>query len=344
MKYPSIIATGAFAAGLLAAGCCTTPASTHECCCSPCSCEGTCTCIGGRWAFNLNGRAYWMGVVKNPDGTLSASVLWGGSSPVRQDSAIFADGVLTLEQKMGAGRRETLVKVKPDGNRISVVMRVFGKDGKLKSEQTAEGWRIPAVPPAPDLASLQYGTPVDLLENGLDGWKVMGDPTRHNGWSFKDGVLSNRIARKPDGKPVHGDANIQTKRADFEDFKISYDVRVLPECNSGVYLRGIYELQLIDSYGKPVDCHNMAAFYGRITPTVAAEKPANEWQHVDAILCDRHITVVLNGTKIIDNQPILGVTGGAITADESLPGPIYLQGDHSDADFRNMILTPIVRR
>ena len=114
------------------------------------------------------------------------------------------------------------------------------------------------------------------LAGGLDGWEALGKGWRNFGWSFKDGVLSNRIARKPDGKPVHGDANLRTKRADFEDFRISYDVRVLPECNSGVYLRGIYELQVLDSYGKPVDCHNMAAFYGRITPSVSAEKPANE--------------------------------------------------------------------
>ncbi len=60
-------------------------------------------------------------------------------------------------------------------------------------------------------------------------------------------------------------------------------------------------------------------------------------------MCDRHITVTLNGVKIIDNQPILGVTGGAMTPDEFVPGPIYLQGDHSDADFRNMVLTPIIK-
>jgi hypothetical protein len=233
---------------------------------------------------------------------------------------------------------------KVEGDKIKLTLRVLDKDGKLKQENLVEGWRIPAVPPAPDLSAIKYGKPIDLLAGGLDGWKTMGASSKHNGWSFKDGVLSNRIARGPDGKPVRGDANLQTKRADFEDFRISYDVRVLPECNSGVYLRGIYELQVLDSYGKPRDCHNMAALYGRITPSVSAEKPANEWQHVDAILCDRHVTVELNGVKIIDNQPVLGVTGGAMTPDEFVPGPIYLQGDHSDADFRNMVLTPILKK
>jgi hypothetical protein len=87
----------------------------------------------------------------------------------------------------------------------------------------------------------------------------------------------------------------------------------------------------------------MAAFYGRITPAVAAEKPAGEWQHVDVTLYRRHVTIVLNGKTIIDNKPVEGITGGAIDANEFVPGPMYLQGDHSDADFKNMILTPIVK-
>ena len=53
--------------------------------------------------------------------------------------------------------------------------------------------------------------------------------------------------------------------------------------------------------------------------------------------------VILNDKTIIDNQPILGCTGGAITSDESNPGPIYLQGDHTNVDYRNMLLRPVVR-
>ena len=77
--------------------------------------------------------------------------------------------------------------------------------------------------------------------------------------------------------------------------------------------------------------------------TVAAEKPAGEWQHVDLTLYKRHLTVTLNGVKIIDNKPIAGVTPAAMDWDETVPGPILLQGDHSNASFRNMILTRIVK-
>ena len=74
---------------------------------------------------------------------------------------------------------------------------------------------------------------------------------------------------------------------------------------------------------------------------MAAEKKAGEWQTVDVTLYKRHLTVVLNGVTIIDNVPVVGITGGAMTANEFVSGPLYIQGDHSDADFRNMILTPL---
>jgi hypothetical protein len=86
----------------------------------------------------------------------------------------------------------------------------------------------------------------------------------------------------------------------------------------------------------------MGALYSRIVPLVAAEKPAGEWQEMDITLYKRHLTIVLNGEKIIDNQPVKGVTGGAMTADEFIPGPIYLQGDHGKISYRKIILTPIL--
>jgi hypothetical protein len=87
----------------------------------------------------------------------------------------------------------------------------------------------------------------------------------------------------------------------------------------------------------------MGALYSRIVPSAAAEKPAGEWQTMEMTLVDRHVTVVLNGKTIIDNQPALGVTGGAMTADEFKPGPIYLQGDHGPVLYRNIVLRPVVK-
>jgi len=92
-----------------------------------------------------------------------------------------------------------------------------------------------------------------------------------------------------------------------------------------------------------LDSHYMGALYSRIKPTVNAEKPAGQWQTMDITLCDRHVTVILNGVKIIDNQPVYGPTGGAMKSDVFTPGPIYLQGDHGTVQYRNIILTPIVK-
>ena len=342
-----------FSAGLvsaLVAGCASTcacgPTSNVCGCAEKCACAD-CTCQGaiGRWAIQKPG-AFWLGIFKGKDGAVTASLLWGGGSPNAQADVKVEGVTATMRQctkadKDVAKARYRVTTLVAEGEMADLTFVTTDGAGKELARETTKAKRIPALPPAPDRDKAVYGAPIDLLAGGVCDWEPMG--RNYNGWTLKDGVLSNRIKRKPDGKPDGHGANLKTKRADFFDFKLSYDVKVLPNCNSGVYLRGIYEIQVLDSYGKKVDCHNMAAFYGRITPRVAAEKPANEWQHVDVMLYKRHVTVVLNGVNIIDNQPVLGCTGGAITSDEFVNGPIYLQGDHSDADFRNMVLTPIVK-
>jgi len=304
-----------------------------------------------RWAITLpGGGAGWLGVEQKQDGNLSGSFLWGGGSPFGFETTAVKDGqlVLTRTHKIkrdgqDAKQIETFTAV-ADGDKLSVVVRKNEEDGKEVSKVEFSGKKIPDLPPRPDLSKLKFGTPVKLVDNGmatLDGtWEAMSKDA-FNGWSLKDGILFNRVIGE-DGKNKHG-TNLKTVSNAFEDFRLTTEVNMSKGGNSGIYLRGIYEIQMADTYGKGVDCHNMGALYGRITPTVAAEKPAGEWQTVDITLCDRHVTVILNGQKIIDNQPVLGCTGGAITSDEFVPGPIYLQGDHTDASYRNMVLIPIVK-
>ena len=196
----------------------------------------------------------------------------------------------------------------------------------------------------PDPSKAKRGEKIDLLKDGMAGWEAT-DATARMGWSVKDGILSNVTGLDPvkTSRGGAGTTHLKTKRADFFDFDLSYDVLVPVKCNSGVYLRGRYEIQVLDSFGRgKTDCHFMGALYDLIEPAVSAEKPAGEWQHVDVTLYKRHLTVTLNGVKTIDNRPIPGVTPGAIDGDEFVPGPILLQGDHSNASFKNMILTPIV--
>jgi hypothetical protein len=78
-------------------------------------------------------------------------------------------------------------------------------------------------------------------------------------------------------------------------------------------------------------------------PAGNPSKPAGEWQTFDITFVDRHLTVVLNGKKIIDNQPVAGCTGGALWSDVTRPGPIYLQGDHTSIEYRNLVLRPVVK-
>ncbi len=202
-----------------------------------------------------------------------------------------------------------------------------------------KGWRNPPICDKVRTEDARLGAPIDLLKNGLAGWELMNKNAK-NGWSFKDGVLSNKLGLKADGSWAGGGANLKTTRADFFDFNLEYDVRVPAKSNSGVYLRGRFECQVVDSYGKSPDAHNMAAYYGRVAPSQTVDKKPGEWQHVSVTIYKGHITTYLNGVKIIDNAKLEGVTGGAIDADLNATGPIYLQGDHSDADYRNMILRP----
>ena len=301
----------------------------------------------GRWALTLpGGGAGWLGVEPQADGSLKGSILWGGGSVVPVAETKVENGALVVVRKSTRkkdGKDVTFVETltaKLDGDKLALSTRTVNDEGKEVGKGDFSGKKIPDLPPKPDLSKVKFGTPVPLL-NGKDmsGWKVMSDKAP-NCWKVSDGMLSNRV-KGPDGKNQHG-ANIRTEQ-EFEDFNLKTEVRVPQGGNSGMYLRGIYEVQVAETFGKPCDSHNMGALYSRITPAVAAEKPAGEWQTVDITLVDRHLTVILNGKTIIDNQPVLGCTGGAMTSDEFKPGPIYLQGDHTDVDYRNMVLTPVVK-
>ena len=307
----------------------------------------------GNWALSLpDGRAGWLGVTQEKN-YLDASLLWGGGSVVPLDSAFLYDGAFAFTRVRDVQRKDAAGKVvrtqhftdayiaRLDGDELVVTVLRPRDNGTGVDKEEFTGKRIPPVPPAPDLAKVKFGEPIQLL-NGKDlaGWRLT-NPKAANGWSVSNGILANNPAQE-EGKPHKNYGNLRTDR-EFEDFNLTLDVRVPKDGNSGVYLRGVYEIQIFDSYGKPTDSHNMGALYSRITPSASVEKPAGEWQTLDITLVDRHLTVVLNGTKIIANQPVLGVTGGALSPDEFSPGPIYLQGDHAGVEYRNLVLRPVVK-
>jgi hypothetical protein len=296
----------------------------------------------GRWALTIpEGRAGWLGV-EEKDGALSSSILWGGGSVVPTTRTQLEGGTLIVirEQKNKEGKVSTeTITAKADGDALALTVLKRNAAGNETGPAAAfTGKRIADLPARPDLAKAKFGEPIALL-NGKDltGWRLLKEGS-DNGWSVVDGVLQNRVVK---AKDKHF-GNLRTE-AEFEDFNLKTEVRTPEGSNSGIYLRGIYEVQVMESFGKPLDSHHMGALYSRITPSVAAEKPVNEWQTLDITLVDRHLTVILNGQTIIDNQPVLGCTGGALTSDEFKPGPIYLQGDHTNVDYRNMVLRPVIK-
>ncbi|MCX6229243.1 MAG: DUF1080 domain-containing protein [Bacteroidia bacterium] len=307
----------------------------------------------GQWTIDIKGGSVGWLEVRQEKGYIDADLLWGGGSVVpvanvylHNNSLIVERGdkvIRTKNEKNEALRSHQVtnwLEVKRQGDKIVGYIYNPHRDGTGVDSTAFSGTKLPAPPPAPDLSKVKFGTPTTLF-NGKDlsGWKLINDKQK-NGFSVSNGLLSNDPVQVEGAHVSYG--NLRTEQ-EFEDFNLKLEVNVPAGSNSGVYLRGMYEVQVVDSYKHELDPHNMGAVYSRITPTSAAEKPAGEWQSMDITLCDRHATVILNGVKIIDNQPIFGPTGGAMKSDVFTPGPIYLQGDHGKVSYRNLVLTPIVK-
>ena len=171
-----------------------------------------------------------------------------------------------------------------------------------------------------------WGKQIKLFSGtDLKGWHAMGE----NQWLAKGGILQSP-------RPL---SNLVTDQT-FNDFKLHIEFRYPKESNSGVYLRGRYEVQVADSKGLEPSKDQLGAIYGFITPNEMVAKEPGQWQTYDITLVGRIVTVVANGKTIICEQEIPGITGGAINSKEGEPGPIFLQGDHGTIEYRNILITP----
>ncbi|GDY22092.1 hypothetical protein LBMAG56_34390 [Verrucomicrobiota bacterium] len=176
------------------------------------------------------------------------------------------------------------------------------------------------------------------LFNGKDttGWHLR-NPKGHNSWSVEGGVLKNTV-----NKGEHGVDLVTDQK--FWNFTVRYEFQVPDGSNSGFYLRGRHEIQILGDFksGKPALTGN-GAIYNFKAPSEFASKPAGEWQTVEATMIGNKITVILNGKKIHDNVECNKATGSEIDKNVTEPGPIFLQGDHGTVSFRNMRLKELPR-
>jgi hypothetical protein len=169
------------------------------------------------------------------------------------------------------------------------------------------------------------------LFNGknLDGWHLRD--TSHSGtWKVEDGLLVST---------GHGTELVSNSK--FEDFKLHVEFKCGPSSNSGIFLRGRYEVQIEnDSVAEP-NSHHTGGVYGFLAPTPEQPRTVDVWQTFDITLVGRKVTIVQDGVTIIDNREIPGITGGAFDSHEALSGPIYLQGtEEGTVTFKNIVITP----
>ena len=237
--------------------------------------------------------------------------------------AEYKDGQLTIQ-------------IPKQYERMPDVLVFTGKLSGDKLEGTAQdetgktvNWTAVKAPEMRRTTKPVWGKPIQLF-NGKDltGWKPRSN-AHPNCWSVENGSLTNKT-------PC---ADIISDQK-FTDFKLHVEFNNVPTGNSGIYLRGRYEVQINDAYGQAADPLRMGSVYGFLKPNANASKKPGEWQTFDITLIGRRVTVVLNGQTIIENEEIPGITGGAIDSNEGEAGPIMLQGDHTKVMFKNVTITP----
>ena len=205
-----------------------------------------------------------------------------------------------------------------------------------------------------------------ILFNGVDlnGWLVNGDKQKSK-WAVGRarissenpelltnqggfGEMINLTARHGDSIDIYSEQKIG-------DCRIELQVMVPKGSNSGVYVMGEYEIQVLDSWGRTqMGPGDMGAIYGASSPSVNACKKPGKWQkyviEFQAPKFDtdgrktenaRFLKVELNGQVLHKNLEMSGPTPGGVTGKEAPTGPLMFQGNHGPVAYRNIILKPL---
>lgn len=280
--------------------------------------------IVGRWdiTINIDGKDYpsWLEIHQSGFSTLVGEFVGIGGSARPIAKINYNNNIITFTIPP---------QWEPGSNDISFEAS-YTSDSLLGTLTSSNGktytWTAARAPLLQRTSEPVWQKPVTLF-NGKDlsGWHTEGK----NQWVVKDGVLSS---------PQSG-SNLITDQT-FNDFKLHIEFRYPAGSNSGVYLRGRYEVQIEDSHGDEPYKNVFSGIYGFIAPTEIAAKKPGEWQSYDITLIGRMVTIVANGKTVICNREIPGITGGAMNSREGEPGPLFMQGDHGPIEYRNIVITP----
>ena len=278
--------------------------------------------LAGAWDITIHTpqgeRFSWLEIEPSGATLLGRFVgMFGSARPISKIE--FSQGVMQFVAPPQYEEHEFRFEGRLEGDRLTGTVSGYDRDPCAWTAQRAPALKRQGRP--------VWGKPISLFNGAtLDGWKP--DDGKSN-WTVKNGLLVN----------TDSGANLVTT-GKYEDFKLHVEFRYPPGSNSGIYLRGRYEVQIEDDEGPEINRHSIGGIYGFFAPCLRMAKKPGEWQTFDITLVGRVVTVVFNGETVIDRQTIPGVTGGALDCDEGSPGPIMIQGDHGAIDFRKVTLTP----
>lgn len=197
--------------------------------------------------------------------------------------------------------------------------------------------------------------------NGKDltGWKCRGDAAKSQwvvGAAKLDPDNPTKLAVEQGGSELINKSRGVDFYSEqkFGDCILTIEVMVPKGSNSGIYLMGNYEIQVLDSFGKDNNAGpgDMGGIYGAAAPKNPKYKAPGEWQKFEIhfvapkfedgkkVTNARFVKMVLNGVTIHENVEVKGVTGGAMSA-EAATGPLMFQGDHGPVAFRNIEIRPL---
>ena len=247
--------------------------------------------------------------------------LWGHATPTGEIRIKKGDIELAVPKDEGF----------PDGTQLQGRLAGAELVGTATAPNGASwGWTGRPAPALERQGTPKWSKPIRLFDGkDLAGW-TFADPTQASAWGVEGGMLV---------KYGRGSEIVTTSQ--FRDFRLHVEFDCGPMANSGVFLRGRYEVQIETNAAQEPPNRRMGAIYGFIAPEHALPRTPNVWQSYDITLVGRTVTVVDDGRTIIDHREIPGITGGALNTDEGSPGPIYLQGtEDGRVAFRNIVITP----